>query len=39
VLALQTLAFPGVPVLKLSLSGYAHVLDRVTVGLDPDDRE
>lgn len=36
-LALQTLSFPGVPVLKLSFSGYAHLHDRRIVGLDPGD--
>ncbi|PSQ19277.1 adenine deaminase [Halobacteriales archaeon QS_8_69_26] len=35
ILGLQTLSFPGVPVLKLSLSGYAHVVEGRTVGLDP----
>ncbi|WP_265112407.1 adenine deaminase C-terminal domain-containing protein [Halosolutus halophilus] len=35
-LTLQTLTFPGVPVLKLTPSGYADVLDRSLVGLDPD---
>jgi adenine deaminase len=34
-LALQTLAFPGVPKLKLSFSGYADVLNREVVGLTP----
>ena len=34
-LALQTLAFPGVPALKLTVSGYADVLDRELVGLTP----
>lgn len=34
-LALQTLSFPGVPALKLSFSGYADVLNRELVGLDP----
>jgi adenine deaminase len=32
-LALQTLAFPGVPALKLSFSGYADILNREIVGL------
>jgi len=34
-LALQTLTFPGVPALKLSFSGYADVLNREVVGLEP----
>lgn len=34
-LALQTLSFTGVPTLKLSFSGYADVLNRKLVGLDP----
>lgn len=34
-LALQTLTFPGVPTLKLSFSGYADVLNREVVGLEP----
>jgi adenine deaminase len=34
-LALQTLAFPGVPALKLSFSGYADVLNREIVGVTP----
>ena len=35
-LTVQTLTFPGVPALKLSVSGYADVLDRSIVGLEPD---
>jgi adenine deaminase len=35
-LALQTLSFTGMPALKLSFSGYADVLDRELVGLDPE---
>ncbi|RQG98667.1 adenine deaminase C-terminal domain-containing protein [Natrarchaeobius oligotrophus] len=35
-LTLQTLTFLGVPTLKLTASGYADVLGRSTVGLDPD---
>lgn len=35
VLGLQTMTFVGVPALKLSLSGYADVLDRSVVGLEP----
>ncbi|WP_306059397.1 adenine deaminase C-terminal domain-containing protein [Natronococcus wangiae] len=35
-LTLQTLTFLGVPTLKLSPSGYADVLDRSLVGLDPE---
>lgn len=31
----ETLTFPGVPVLKLSFSGYIDVLNRELVGLDP----
>jgi adenine deaminase len=34
-LTLQTLTFPGVPALKLSFSGYADVLSREVVGLEP----
>ncbi|WP_336364166.1 adenine deaminase C-terminal domain-containing protein [Halalkalicoccus salilacus] len=34
-LAVQTLSFTGVPALKLSFSGYADVLNRELVGLDP----
>lgn len=32
---ISSLVFTGVPALKLSVSGYAHVLDRELVGLDP----
>jgi adenine deaminase len=35
-LTLQTLTFPGVPALKLTPSGYADVLGRSLVGLEPD---
>ncbi len=35
-LTVQTLAFPGVPALKLTPSGYADILDRSLGGLDPD---
>jgi adenine deaminase len=35
-LAVQTLAFPGVPSLKLSFSGYADITNREVVGLTPE---
>ncbi|MGQ3413419.1 adenine deaminase C-terminal domain-containing protein [Natrinema sp. LN54] len=35
-LTLQTLTFPGVPALKLTASGYADVLGRSVVGLEPE---
>ncbi|SEV85414.1 adenine deaminase C-terminal domain-containing protein [Natrinema salifodinae] len=35
-LTVQTLTFPGVPALKLTPSGYADVLGRSLVGLDPE---
>ena len=34
-LAIQTLTFPGVPTLKFSFSGYADILNRDVVGLEP----
>ncbi|WP_158056267.1 adenine deaminase C-terminal domain-containing protein [Halorussus halophilus] len=34
-LAIQTLTFPGVPTLKFSFSGYADILNREVVGLEP----
>ncbi len=35
-LTAQTLTFPGVPALKLTASGYADVLGRAVVGLEPE---